>query len=173
MNIKERGTKMMKRWVTGLLLVVWMAVIFAFSNQVAEESAQSSQTVAYQIASWQNKVFQLEKGEEELVAQADSMQFSIRKCAHMCEYAVLAVLFFLHLGCYPLDRKWAVALAWAFTVCYAALDEGHQLLVMGRSGEMRDVCIDGIGGLIGLGVVLGLGKVAERRKKQKQAQVGA
>lgn len=163
----------MKKWVTGLLLVAWMAVIFAFSSQVAEESAQSSQTVAYQIVSWQNEVFQLEKGEEELVAQADSMQFSIRKCAHMCEYAVLAVLFFLHLGCYPLKRKWAVALSWGLTVCYAALDEGHQLLVMGRSGEIRDVCIDGLGGMIGLGVVLALGKVAERGKRRKQARAGA
>ena len=101
----------MKKWATGLLIVVWMAVIFAFSNQIAEESAQSSQTVAYQIASWQNEVFQLQKGEEELVAQADSMQFSIRKCAHMSEYAVLAVLFFLHLSCYPLARKWTVLLS--------------------------------------------------------------
>ena len=119
----------MKKWATGLLIVVWMAVIFAFSNQIAEESAQSSQTVAYQIASWQNEVFQLQKGEEELVAQADSMQFSIRKCAHMSEYAVLAVLFFLHLSCYPLARKWTVLLSWVFTVCYAITDEGHQLLV--------------------------------------------
>ena len=54
----------MRKWATGLLLALWMAVIFIFSHQVAEESARSSQTVAYQIVSWQNQVFQLEKGAE-------------------------------------------------------------------------------------------------------------
>lgn len=156
----------MKKWATGLLIVVWMAVIFAFSNQIAEESAQSSQTVAYQIASWQNEVFQLQKGEEELVAQADSMQFSIRKCAHMSEYAVLAVLFFLHLSCYPLARKWVALLSWILTVCYAITDEGHQLLVSGRSGEFRDVCIDGLGGLLGLAAALAAVRLIARRRSR-------
>ena len=159
----------MKKWATGLLIVVWMAVIFAFSNQIAEESAQSSQTVAYQIASWQNEVFQLQTGEEELVAQADSMQFSIRKCAHMSEYAVLAVLFFLHLSCYPLARKWTVLLSWVFTVCYAITDEGHQLLVSGRSGEFRDVCIDGLGGLLGLAAALAALHLIARRRFRRAA----
>ena len=31
----------MRKWATGLLLALWMAVIFIFSHQVAEESARS------------------------------------------------------------------------------------------------------------------------------------
>ncbi len=162
----------MRKWATGLLLALWMAVIFIFSHQVAEESARSSQTVAYQIVSWQNQVFQLEKGEEELVAQADSMQFSIRKCAHMSEYAVLAVLFFIHLGCYPLRIRWAALLSWVFTVCYAATDEWHQRFIAGRSGEIRDVCIDGIGGLLGLAAVMLLVQIVRMRKDKKKSLYG-
>lgn len=160
----------MKKRITGLLVVLWMAVIFAFSHQVAEESSQSSQTVAYQIVSWQNQVFQLEKEEEELVAQAESMQFSLRKCAHMSEFALLAMLFFIHLECYPLRRRRAALLSWIFTVLYAATDEWHQLFISGRSGEIRDVCIDGLGGLLGLTAILLLFWLADIKKKRAGRQ---
>lgn len=37
---------------------------------------------------------------------------------------------------------------------YAATDEYHQLFVPGRSGQVRDVVIDTVGGTLGLGAWL-------------------
>ncbi|MGH3002026.1 MAG: VanZ family protein [Gaiellaceae bacterium] len=66
----------------------------------------------------------------------------LRKCAHMTEYALLAVLLVRATGSY----RWALAL----TIAYAASDEFHQTFVRGRHGSPVDVGIDTVGALIGL-----------------------
>jgi VanZ family protein len=68
----------------------------------------------------------------------------LRKCAHMTEYAILAVLLLRATSSYA----WAFGLA----VVYAASDEVHQLFVRGRHGSPVDVAIDAVGALIGLAV---------------------
>jgi VanZ family protein len=68
----------------------------------------------------------------------------LRKCAHMTEYAILAVLLLRATSSYA----WALGL----TVAYAASDEVHQLFVRGRHGSSVDVAIDAVGALIGLAV---------------------
>lgn len=154
----------MKKYITGILLIAWMAVIFLFSAQDATESSQTSQSVSYRIAKWQNKLFGQEKAEEELIKQAEGMQLVIRKGAHMSEYALLAILFFFHLECYAFSKKKAMLLAFGLSVCYAATDEFHQLFVPGRAGRFTDVCIDGIGSLAGM---LFCAIITFRRKKKE------
>ncbi|MCI9082963.1 MAG: VanZ family protein [Lachnospiraceae bacterium] len=142
----------MTKRITGITVIVWMAVIFAFSAQPALQSSEASHSVSYKIAEWQNRLFGQEKTEEQLAAQAESMQFIIRKGAHMGEYAFLAFLLCVHLSCYDVNRRKAVLLSLGLTACYAASDEIHQLFVPGRAGRMTDVCIDTAGG--GIGIVL-------------------
>jgi VanZ family protein len=98
-----------------LPVLVWAAVIFAFS---AVPSLNSG------LGTW------------------DTV---LRKCAHMTEYAILAVLVARAAGSYA----WAFALA----VGYACTDELHQVFVRGRHGSPVDVCIDGVGALVGLGLL--------------------
>lgn len=155
----------MKKRVIGILIVLWMAVIFLFSAQSAVKSSKVSQSTAYRIAEWQNRVWKQKKTEQELTAQAERMQFAVRKGAHMSEYAVLSVLFLLYfMECSKevsffqknlssetkRRRRKIMCLAWGLTVCYAATDEIHQLFVPGRAGRISDVCIDGIGALAGI-----------------------
>lgn len=140
----------MKKLLTGLLVLIWMGTIFAFSAQSAAESSQTSQSVSYRIAEWQNRLFGQEKTEEELLEQAEGMQLIIRKGAHMSEYALLAILLAFHFGCYSFSRKKILLLAFAAAVCYAATDEFHQLFVPGRAGRITDVCIDSVGCLAGV-----------------------
>lgn len=139
----------MKKFITGILVIAWMVTIFAFSAQDATESSQTSQSVSYRIAKWQDRLFRQGKTEEELIQQAKGMQLIIRKGAHMSEYALLAMLLAVHLGCYPFPKKKALLLAFGLTVCYAASDELHQVFVPGRAGRLTDVCIDSLGGLAG------------------------
>jgi VanZ family protein len=74
-----------------------------------------------------------------------TVDYVLRKGAHMTEYAILAVLLVRATGSYA----WALAL----TVAYAASDEVHQIFVRGRHGSPIDVGIDAVGALIGLGVL--------------------
>mgnify|MGYP002508093037 CR=1 FL=1 len=83
---------MSKKKITGIAVVIWMAVIFAFSAQPARQSSKASKSVSYKIAEWQNYIFNQGKTEEELSIKAESMQLIVRKGAHMSEYAILAVL---------------------------------------------------------------------------------
>ncbi len=140
----------MGKKITGIIIIVWMTVIFAFSAQPAVQSSQTSGGVAYRIAEWENGFFRQQKTEAELSAQAESMQLFIRKGAHMGEYALLAFLLCLHLCYYPISKKQLVILALGITAGYAAADEFHQLFVPGRAGRLSDVCIDSLGGILGI-----------------------
>ncbi len=140
----------MKKKITAILVILWMIIIFAFSAQPAPQSSQISGSVGLRIAEWQNNFFRLNKNKAELYEQAESMQLFIRKGAHMGEYALLAFLLCLHLSCYPINgRKLALPVI-GITAGYAATDEFHQLFVPGRAGRFSDVCIDSLGGILGL-----------------------
>lgn len=67
----------------------------------------------------------------------------IRKIAHMTLYAILAFC----AACSQIKPSFKKVLL--FCACYACTDEFHQLFIPGRSGEIRDVCIDCLGACIG------------------------
>jgi len=65
----------------------------------------------------------------------------VRKCAHFTEYAVL---FWLLMRGPFAGRPYA---ALSVCVAYALLDEGHQILVPGRTPSLWDVALDSTGAL--------------------------
>lgn len=73
--------------------------------------------------------------------------FVLRKIAHAAEYAILAFLYW-RLIKRLITEKYAVAVSSATALIYALSDEYHQSFVRGRSGNLRDVFIDGTGILI-------------------------
>jgi VanZ family protein len=93
-------------------VLVWAGVIFAFSSIPSLSSG---------LGTW---------------------DYVLRKCAHLTEYAILAVLLVRATGSY----RWAFLLA----VAYAGTDEFHQTFVRGRHGSPIDVGIDAAGALIGI-----------------------
>lgn len=54
-----------------------------------------------------------------------------------------------------------------FGTVYAITDEIHQLFIPGRSGEIRDVCIDSLGVLTGIIFMLMIIKIYIKIKKVK------
>jgi VanZ family protein len=66
----------------------------------------------------------------------------LRKCAHMTEYAILAILLFRALG--------NELPAFLSGLAYAISDEIHQHFVSGRHASPIDVAIDAAGLLLGL-----------------------
>ena len=80
------------------------------------------------------------------------MEYIIRKCAHMTEYAVFGILVFYQIKLYRLfEKEWnRIVMAVICVMIYASTDEIHQLFVGGRSGRFTDVLIDTAGGFIGI-----------------------
>jgi VanZ family protein len=90
-----------------------------------------------------------------------------RKCAHLTEYAVLAMLVWRALrrpaSPDPRPWRWRVAgLALLVAALYAASDEYHQTKVPGRNGCVSDVLIDSCGSAAGLLAVWQIGRWRRR-----------
>jgi VanZ family protein len=98
-----------------------------------------------------------------------------RKCGHLAEYAILAMLLWRALRWHSEDprRPWRWPTVWlvlALAALYAASDEFHQTFVPTRVGCVRDVVIDTCGAALGLAFLLGLGAVLGLRRRHCQGQ---
>jgi hypothetical protein len=78
-----------------------------------------------------------------------TLDFILRKLAHMTEYALLTALWAWAL--HPLTRL-NLAIAATIAILYAISDEYHQTFVTGRSGTVRDVIVDALG--VGIAIAL-------------------
>ena len=147
-----------RRLVFGILAVLWMALIFSMSGKVADESAAESHGLIGFIGEHFVPGFD-EWDESRREAFIEKYDHPVRKAAHMAEYAILAILLTgaLYTGkeAGGTDGRRGVfsspyLIAWLISAIYAASDEFHQTFVPGRSGEVKDVCIDSLGALIGV-----------------------
>ncbi len=151
---------MMKKVLKLTLVLLWMALIFSFSAQRAEESSEVSNGVIVKIAS----VFvSSELTPAEQHALIEKYSFAIRKTAHFSVYLILGVLLLNFL----MEFKLKHILIIAVVICclYSISDEYHQTFVEGRSGEVRDVCIDTSGAMLGIAGFYQLRKNMEKRKR--------
>lgn len=99
-------------------------------------------------------------------ADIEDIHFFLRKCAHVTEYAVFALLVWraLHAAANALPTwSWPkVGGTLLLVFGYAATDEFHQRFVPTRTPTVRDVFIDTAGGALGL---LALWFFQRRRKR--------
>ena len=123
----------------------WMLVIFAMSAD--SHSYQHSSTLFEPFARWLFPRMPESRVEE--------LHHYFRKCAHLSEYAVLALLIWraIHRPNRNSRRPWKwdeAGLALALVFAYAASDEFHQIFVPTRTPLITDVLIDTSGGAIAL-----------------------
>ena len=130
----------LKYW---LPLLIWVGVIFIGSTDLM--SAEHTSRFIVPILLWLKPDIALET--------VRSIHFAVRKCAHLSEYAVLALLFWRALrGGSAIRAKMSMLLATVLLGCgvVAASDEFHQSFVKSRTPSVRDVLLDIVGALIGL-----------------------
>lgn len=149
---KTTEKRMMRLWrySAGILALVWMCVIFSFSAQTKEESSAVSESLSYRMVSSTGHFFHWNLEDEQLQEIADTIEYFVRKGAHMAEYAVLSVLIFIWLGLWEMTLFRKCTTAFFASAVYAASDEFHQLSVAGRAGRVSDVLIDSSGALLGV-----------------------
>lgn len=144
--------------IYGLLMIIWMLVVFIFSNQPAEKSSKVSggitEKVVHIITNDNDKITQ---------TQRDQIETIIRKCAHFVLYTIGGFLAVNYISTTKVQGKNIYIYAIIFTFVYAITDELHQLFVLGRSGEIRDVIIDTAGGSLGTMLFWMLRKIVRRK----------
>jgi VanZ family protein len=132
----------LKYWLPAL---IWLALIFS----------ASSDSHSYEHSSFFVEPFLHWLFPQMPEAQVKEIHHLIRKCAHLTEYAVLALLLWRAVR-RPVKNDprpwiWAEAgLALAIVFLFAASDEFHQIFVSMRTALVSDVFIDTAGGAAGL-----------------------
>ena len=146
----------LKYW---LPLLIWLVVIFAGSTSVMSAENTSRYIVPFLI--WLKPGISPKTIWIILVVS--------RKCAHVIEYTVLALLLWRALlSVSTLHRRSGMVFGVVLLGCtlFAASDEFHQMFVKSRTPSMRDVFLD-VGGAL-LGLLIGA-SFAHRHSKKFQA----
>ena len=136
----------MKKTIKIILVILWMAIIFCFSNQKADDSSNLSDGLIVKVAS----IFvdkNLSTKDKEIILEKYTT--IVRKTAHFSIYLILGILVISLLLEYNIKHIILVSLITC--LLYSISDEVHQLFIEGRSGEVRDVLIDTTGSLVGIG----------------------
>ncbi len=142
---------MIKKILLWCALISCMSLIFYFSSQEATVSKGTSSRfikTIVKIIDFNDKL-----SEEEIDGICESLSVFIRKTAHFSIYALLILIFALLLSQYKVYGMRQFLFALLFCFLYACSDEIHQLFVPGRSGEIKDVLLDTLGGAFGCGII--------------------
>jgi VanZ family protein len=141
-----------------LPVLFWMAVMFTASSD--SHSAEHSSRFVEPFLHW---LFPRMSQ-----PNIDQIHHLLRKCAHLTEYAILAILFWraLHLSKSGLPEwSWPKAGgALLLVFLFASSDEFHQRFVPTRTPLVSDVFIDTTGGAIGLLVLWFIQQSRNRRR---------
>ena len=130
--------------------IIMMCVIFMFSEQDGATSSNLSFQVGIKVFSVANETFDQGWSEKQIEQLSEKSQYYIRKTAHFTEYFLLAVSVAFPLYVFGIRGLWLVFLAGGFCIGFAGLDEYHQSFTAGRSPQIKDVCIDSCGVILGV-----------------------
>ena len=130
---------LLKYWLPVLL---WMIFIFIGSTDLM--SAEHTSRFLVPFLRW--------VAPDISTATIASIQWAVRKCAHLAEYAILAALFYRAFRQGQNNFWRAAALTLVVAAIYASLDEFHQSFIPSRTGSPWDVMIDTCGAVIGLAI---------------------
>lgn len=156
-----------KKVIQSIPAVLWMWLIFFMSHQVAADSSEASGRLAYWIGVFVRKV----SSHWDSARQAELMDLIVmvlRKGAHMAAYFMLALLVCYAVTSWVSKPRYQYLLTIGISFVYSISDEIHQLLVPGRSGELRDVLIDTAGVLLAMLIVLIIRKLRGIRETRHE-----
>ena len=142
---------MIKRIIYTVLLVLWMIIIFMFSNQNANNSQSTSDKVISTIIEIVETVTNNEISEDKRINVIEDTSFIVRKLAHFTIYFILGVLVYLTLTSYHVNKTILFSILFCFI--YACSDEIHQMFSDGRTAKLIDILIDTSGATIGCFII--------------------
>jgi VanZ like family. len=106
------------------------------------------------VTAWAGLIFFLSAQPDLRFAPDAGLDFIVRKVGHMGVFGIQALLLWRALTTRILRNPWAWAVV--LTILYAATDELHQSVVLGRHPSGVDVAIDAAGALIAVAVARSL-----------------
>ncbi|WP_294404638.1 VanZ family protein [uncultured Clostridium sp.] len=130
----------MKRMIVSVLCLMWIGFIFFNSSQNGAISHSVSTKFSKEL--FQNFIYHFN-------LNISDVDIIIRKCAHVFEYMILAIIIRICLKIMEIKNKNIILLVLILIISIACLDETLQLFIRGRTSKILDVFIDLSGGIIG------------------------
>lgn len=134
-----------------VLIIIWMIIVFMFSNQNGEESKKTSNSITkiiVQIITYNQDITEARRTEV-----MNDIDYIVRKCAHFSIYLLGGILIFNYINTFDLELKKKIVISILIGVLYASFDEFHQFFISERSGRIFDVCIDSLGVVVGVNMI--------------------
>ena len=147
---KER-IKKINSWI---LVIIWMIIIFMFSNMDTIKSNGTSKEMINKVVDTtietSNNIGIIEETptEEEKQNIVNNLNLPLRKIMHFTIYLFLSLLLLNALTKTKIQNKYFITIIICFI--YAITDEYHQTFIDGRTGQFIDVLIDTTGSILGL-----------------------
>ncbi|ETI66341.1 VanZ family protein [Neobacillus vireti] len=132
--------KSKKFWV--LALIIWMAVIFLFT-QLPYFTGENTSKAIFKLFAVEHDITQSSDAGSVLIT---AVNIILRKASHLTGFGIIAFLLFQVFR----NFRFPYLLSWVLTFLYAITDEWHQSFVPGRTASFQDVLIDGLGAFIAL-----------------------
>lgn len=155
--------KIILRILLVIVIIINCVVIFNFSAEKSEKSDKTSGRVIDTIIEINPKTRNLSLEEKEKVKE--QIITPVRKTAHFTIYLSLGFWTYLFFKTFSIKDKTRSLSSLLFCFIYACTDEFHQLFVPGRSGQLKDVCIDTCGALFGILIIYFVFKLIKRKSK--------
>lgn len=138
----------MRKIIKIILVVLWMGLIFMFSNDTGVASTKKSDGVIVRTV---QRIIRRDLTSEEKHKVLKYFVVPVRKGAHLGVYFILGLLMISLIREYLDINNKSLLIALFICILYACSDEVHQLFVAGRSCEVKDMIIDSMGA--GLGII--------------------
>lgn len=159
--MKKFDKKTKIKIIKAILIVIWMIIIFNFSNQGGTKSSGTSSKVTKII------INVITKDKEEPNKQTmEHIEKVVRKCAHYTIYTIGGFLIMNYTYSLEKTKKQMKLGSLLFGVFYATTDELHQYFVPGRSAQITDVGLDTLGVLTGIYIFLGVIALIEKLSRK-------
>lgn len=157
--------KSIRTYVSIILSILIMIVIFKFSNQQGD--------ISYGISYKVTNLLESLKISEHIPLINNSLSYTVRKTAHITLYFILGIfissstIFIMKLK--KTQIKDYVTFLISSTICfvYACLDEFHQTFIDGRTGKFSDVGVDAIGFITSILIVISIYKIVTILNKKQ------
>jgi VanZ family protein len=136
----EQMRRFLKNW---LPVMVWVGVIFLGSTDLM--SAEHTSRFIVPFLRWLKPDISAET--------LASIHFIVRKCTHVGEYAILALLLLRAATLMPNSKRSIPILyvsVWGVCLFVAVTDEFHQTFVASRGASVRDIMVDSSAAVLGL-----------------------
>ncbi len=142
-----------KKIISYILVILWMILIFIFSNIDSDNSNNTSMNTIDKIidkvdeATYDTGIRDHHVSNDKKLLLINNLNMPIRKLAHFTEYLILCLLLINALTLSNVKHKYLVSII--ICILYAFTDEYHQTFINGRNGQIFDVLIDSSGSLLG------------------------